>query len=158
MELNCEQGGTAGLTVALDDLKGLVKLDKSIILFMSAVSFGLAQCSQLVMASTLTKAQNEGHMHMPKAYKLMWVVHLVTFLPFFYSGFDNNECLAMKSKFHYNISNRSIKMTEAPLNKGHQDGVGSSVAVHQNYPSSSPTLPLLVRQEVIKEAKVNMIW
>lgn len=45
----------------------------------------------------------------------------------------------MKNKFHYNISNHSIKITEAPLNKGCQGGVGSSVAVHQNYPSSSPT-------------------
>lgn len=56
----------------------------------------------------------------------------------------------MKNNFHYNISNHSIKITEAPSNKGHQGGGGSCVAVHQN----SPTLPLLVRQEVIKKAKV----
>lgn len=64
----------------------------------------------------------------------------------------------MKSKVHYNISNYSMKMTEAPLNKGHQGGVGLSVAVHQNYPSSPPTLTLLVRQEVIKGTKAYMVW
>lgn len=66
----------------------------------------------------------------------------------------------MKNKFHYNISNHRIKITEASLNKGHQGGVGSSVAVHQNFPSSFPTLPLplLVRQEVIKDSKVYVVW
>lgn len=79
----------------------------------------------------------------------MRVVHLAMF-PSFCSVSDKKQCSVMKNKFHCNISNHSIKMTEAPSNKGHQRGAGSSVAVHQN----SPTLPLLVRQEVIKEAKV----
>lgn len=66
----------------------------------------------------------------------------------------------MKNKLRYSISSHRIEVTEAPLNKGHQRGMGSSVAVHQNYPNSSCPLPLplLVSQEVIKEAKVYMVW
>lgn len=68
MEFNREQGGSGGLTVGVDDLKGLFQSRQIYdTIYDYSIFFGLAQCSQLVMASSLTKAQNEGHVHMLKA-------------------------------------------------------------------------------------------
>lgn len=66
----------------------------------------------------------------------------------------------MKNKLHSNIGSHSIKATGAPLNKGHQGGMGLSVAVHHDYPnSSSPlTLPLPMGWVVIKAAEVDVVW
>lgn len=108
----------------------------------------------------LTKAQNEGHVHMQKTDKIMGNGSFSIGLFLFFSVSHNEHVSAMKNKLHSNIGNCRMKATGAPLNKGHQGGMGLSVAVHQDYPnSSSPlTLPLTVGWVVIKAAEVYMVW